>query len=141
MRRLLSMALLLASLVSAGISQQTGSSSQPQDQTIKTPESSTTEAPNAPDQKKQPQETTGKKGNPVTRKLHEALPDCISIIFSKCTGNSAREQKEQERTARELARAQERCEKLSAARPVTHTEPTATLNESSSKIPGAAPPY
>jgi tetratricopeptide (TPR) repeat protein len=97
--------------------------------------------------------TQPEKKSKVGRKLKQAIPDCISIIFSTCKDNSGRNEAEQERQDKELARAAKRCEELEKARPATkETQPRSTepprpeitSQESSSRnsaLPSSAAPY
>lgn len=81
------------------------------------------------------------KGSAVKRKLGEALPDCVSIIFSKCWTPEARQRKAEQHEAERRAQAAERCKAIDAAR-AQRTPPSRTVaasGESSSKTPGASP--
>lgn len=79
-----------------------------------------------------------KKSNKVKRKIDEAIPDCINLIFYKgCRSSTARQDDAQERADQQRAEAADRCKQLTAARPKTPPKPVAAsqaqIGESSSR--------
>ena len=96
---------------------QTPQQSTPSDQTEEQPKSDKNEQ---------------KKPSKVKRKLREALPDCINIIFSKCWSSEARQQEAEEEAAERRTQAAKRCEAIEAAR----ARRTATSAPTSSLAPG-----
>jgi tetratricopeptide (TPR) repeat protein len=59
-----------------------------------------------------------KKSSKISRKIDEALPDCVNLIFYRgCRHSDARQQDADEREQQKLAEAAERCKQLTAALP------------------------
>ena len=66
----------------------------------------------------EPQTKQPSSGNKVTRKLGEALPDCVNLIFYHgCRSSAARQEKIEKDAQQKLAVATERCQQLTAALP------------------------
>lgn len=64
------------------------------------------------------QPTAKKKRSKVARKIDEAIPDCVNLIFYHgCRSTEARQQDAEEKAAKEREEAAERCKQLEAARP------------------------
>ena len=130
---------LLLSFIFLGIlaTAQTPPSSSQDVPVVQTPQ------PNAPsdqaEEKPQPGNQEQKKPSKVKRKLRDALPDCINIIFSKCWNSEARQQEAEDAAAERRAQAAKRCEAIEAARarrtapPAPATPSSLAPGESSSK--------
>lgn len=109
----------------------------PQTPANESPASDQTRADKGDDQQKKPSK--------VKRKLRGAVPDCVSIIFSKCWHNDAREQEAEEKQAELRAHAAVRCKAIEEARALrtpSATTPQVPAGESSSKAsqpPGSSP--
>jgi predicted Zn-dependent protease len=93
-------------------------------------ESSSKEQPvdvSPPPGKQQPTEQQSteqdkQKSSTVTRKMDEALPDCVNLIFYHgCRHSTARQREADEKQQQKLAEAAERCKQLIAALPAALT--------------------
>lgn len=94
-----------------------------QDSTSRQPQTTITTPPQ-PEQQPEAQapapqgEKKQSTGNKVTRKLGEALPDCVNLIFYHgCHANTARQEKIEGDAQEKLSVATERCKQLTAALP------------------------
>ncbi len=91
------------------------------------------------EEKSTPDNKEQKKSSKVKRKMRDAVPDCVNIIFSKCWHNDARQQEVEEQAAERRAQAAKRCEAIEAARarrtpaPTPAPAPSLAPGESSSK--------
>jgi tetratricopeptide (TPR) repeat protein len=90
-----------------------------------------------PEQPPKPDTKDQKKPSKAKRKLRDAVPDCINIIFSKCWHNDARQQEAEEAAQERRAQAAKRCEAIEVARarrtPPPAPAPSLAPGESSSK--------
>ncbi len=120
-RRGLTVAVLLFPLFC--FSQSPAPSSSSQDSTSKQPQA-TINTPPQPEQQPEAQppapspEKGPSGGNKVTRKMTEALPDCVNLIFYHgCFGGSIRQDKLEKKQQEQLSTAAQRCQQLTAALP------------------------
>lgn len=113
--RALILAVLLCPLSSHCVAQES-TSKQPQTTITTPPQTNQDPATQAP--APNPEQKQSGSGNKVTRKLGEALPDCINLIFYRtCHPSTARQDKIDKDARQKLAEATERCKQLTAALP------------------------
>jgi hypothetical protein len=151
LRRSLTVAILVFPLLCLG--QSTTPESTSQDSTSR--QQGTITTPPQPEQQPEPQAPTPQdekkpsSGNKVTRKMSEALPDCVNLIFYHgCRSNAARQEKIDKNAQEKLSVATERCKQLTAALPeqfaakYKNATPAETSGSySSSKVTQALTPY
>ncbi len=153
LRRGLTVAVLLLPVFCFG--QSTTPESTSQESTSRQPQTTITTPPQ-PEQQPESQPPTPEdqkkqqpSGNKVTRKLGEALPDCINLIFYHgCHPNTARQEKIEKDAQQKLTVATERCKQLTAALPqqlaakINKTAPAESSGDfSSSKQSQEPTPY
>lgn len=113
--RTLTVALAVASLIVPALGQSTTGNNPSQDSTSRQPQATATPEP---EQKPETQPSAGKGHNKVTRKLGEALPDCVNLIFYRgCRHSGARQDAANQKQQEQLSEAGERCKQLTAALP------------------------
>jgi predicted Zn-dependent protease len=150
--RHLAVALLALSFGLTGWTQTSSSISTPQEGSSKQQQVDINTPPaTQPPPEQQPTEQEKKKRSKLSRKVDEALPDCVNLIFyHNCRHSTARQEDADEKQQQKLAEAADRCKQLSAAVPPslaaktgvrTAPENTANPNESSSKQPHEPAPY
>jgi hypothetical protein len=92
------------------------SSSKEQQMDVNAPPS--TQPPATQQPSAQPTEPEKKKSSKVKRKIDEALPDCVNLIFYHgCRHSDSRQQDADERQQQKLIEAADRCKQLTAALP------------------------
>jgi TolA-binding protein len=126
--------LLIAALSVNAQNQPSSTQDVPVIQTPSTPKAESEQPAKGKDEDQQKNDQ--QKPSKVKRKLRGAVPDCVSIIFSKCWHNDAREQEAAEKKAELRAHAAERCKAIDAARALRTPlapKPVSDPNESSSK--------
>ena len=152
--RRLAVALLAISFAFASWAQSSSSNSSSQEDTSKPqPGDITTPPTNQPSEQQpaeQPAEQNKKKRSKLSRKVDEAMPDCVNLIFYHgCRHSTARQEDANEKQQQKLAEAADRCKQLTAALPLSlaakagvHTSPDRpNTNDSSSKQQPTSAPY
>ncbi len=149
--RLLAVALFLISITLGAWAQTAPSSSGSQDSSsqqqqvdVATPPA--TQPPPEPKPTEQP-----KKHSKVSRKVDEALPDCVNLIFYHgCRHSTARQEDADEKQQQKLVEAADRCKQLTKALPPSLAAKTSARRasenagnpaDSSSKQPREVAPY
>jgi hypothetical protein len=120
LRRSLTVVVLLLPLFCLG--QSTTPASTSQESTSKQPQTTVTTPPRPEQQPEtpapEPESNKPSSGNKVTRKLGEALPDCVNLIFYHgCRSSAARQEKIEKDAQQKLSVATQRCQQLTAALP------------------------
>lgn len=159
LRRVMAVALLALSFALSSFSQSAPepvspqvSSSKEQQVDVNTPPAAQapTEQPPATQQtSQQPTQPEKKKSSKLKRKVDEALPECVNLIFYHgCRHSDARQQDADEKQQQKLAEATDRCKQLTAALPaalaskLNATHPVQLDSSfSSSQKPQPATPY
>lgn len=148
--RLFAIALIFISTALYVWAQAAPSSSTPQESSSQQQMDVTTPPVTQTPPEQQPTEEPKKKRSKVSRKMDEALPDCVNLIFYHgCRHSTARQEDADEKQQQKLVEAADRCKQLTAALPaplaaklsVRTAEESANHSESSSKQPHDVAPY
>jgi tetratricopeptide (TPR) repeat protein len=149
LRQIVAVALLFIGLT--GWTQSSPSSSTPQEGSSKQQQVDITTPPTTqPPPEQQPEQPT-KERSKVSRKVDQALPDCVNLIFYHgCRHSTARQEDADEKQQQKLVEAANRCKQLTAALPTSLaakasvravSENPANSGENSSKQPHETAPY
>ena len=159
LRRVMAVALVAFSLSLTSFSQSAPGSTSPQESSSKeqqvdvnTPpaaQPSVAQPPAEQQPSPQPAEPEKQKSSKLKRKVDEALPECVNLIFYRgCRHSDARQQDADEKQQQKLAEAADRCKQLTAALPAPlamklNAKPPVQLDSSfsSSQKPQPSTPY
>lgn len=150
--RLFAVALLSTWFGLTGWTQSTPSSSTSQEGSSKQQQVDISTPPTTqPPPEEQPNEQSRKKRSKLSRKVDEAMPDCVNLIFYHgCRHSTARQEDANEMQQQKLSEAVDRCKQLTAALPPSLAAKIASApasenainpGESSSRQPHEPVPY